>query len=210
MKLYVFQVAPNPTKVRLYLSEREVSGARVEVEEISINIPEGEAKTPGFLKKNPQGQLPVLELENEIFITESLPIIEYFEEYDPQYKMFGNTSEARAISRSLERTVDTGVLIPVGMTVHATRSPIGLPPNAEVAAAGLRSARGTLELLNVLMSDGRSYLEGDEPSVADCTLAAALQFGRFGRLSLLDDLDHLAIWDERYRARPAAKNILII
>ena len=60
------------------------------------------------------------------------------------------------------------------------------------------------------MSDGRSYLGGDEPSVADCTLAAALQFGRFGRLSLLDDLDHLAIWDERYRARPAAKNILII
>ena len=77
MKLYVFQVAPNPTKVRLYLSEREASGARVEVEEISINIPEGEAKTPGFLKKNPQGKLPVLELENEIFITESLPIIEY-------------------------------------------------------------------------------------------------------------------------------------
>ena len=144
MKLYVFQVAPNPTKVRLYLSEREVSGARVEVEEISINIPEGEAKTPGFLKKNPQGQLPVLELENEIFIAESLPIIEYFEEYDPQYKMYGNNSEARAISRSLERTVDTGVLIPVGMAVHATRSPIGLPPNAEVAAAGWRSARRRL------------------------------------------------------------------
>lgn len=210
MKLYVFQVAPNPTKVRLYLSERQVSGARVEVEEISINIPEGEAKTLEFLKKNPQGKLPVLELENETFITESLPIIEYFEEYDPQYTMFGKNSEARAVSRSLERTVDTGVLIPVGMTVHATRSPIGLPPNAEVAAAGLRSARDTLEHLNALMSDGRSYLGGDEPTVADCTLAAALQFGRFGRLSLLDDLEQLAIWDERYRARPAAQNILII
>ena len=112
------------------MSEREASGARVEVEEISINIPEGEAKTPGFLKKNPQGKLPVLELENEIFITESLPIIEYFEEYDPQYKMFGNTSEARAISRSLERTVDPGVLIPVGMAVHATR----LFPKIETAS----------------------------------------------------------------------------
>ena len=210
MKLYVFQVAPNPTKVRLYLSERAASGAPLEVEEISINIPEGEAKTPEFQKKNPQGRLPVLELDEGPCITESLPIIEYFEESDDQYRMFGRSSEERALSRSLERIVDTGVLIPVGMSVHATRSPIGLPPNADVAEAGVRSARGTLEHLDELLSDGRDYLGGDNPGVADCTLAAALQFGRFGRLSLLEDLEGVIGWEERFRARPTTEGILII
>ena len=200
--LHHYPLSPSSRLIRLYLSEKKI--------EFVTKLELFWERSDALLKLNPSGEVPILSDEDNTVLCGSGVIIEYFEEYDPQYKMFGNTSEARAISRSLERTVDTGVLIPVGMTVHATRSPIGLPPNAEVAAAGLRSARGTLELLNVLMSDGRSYLEGDEPSVADCTLAAALQFGRFGRLSLLDDLDYLAMWDERYRARPAAKNILII
>ena len=30
MKLYMFQVAPNPTKVRLYLAEKAEGGAKIE------------------------------------------------------------------------------------------------------------------------------------------------------------------------------------
>ncbi len=31
MKLYAFPVAPNPTKVRLYLAEKEAGGAQIEL-----------------------------------------------------------------------------------------------------------------------------------------------------------------------------------
>ena len=77
MKLYVFQVAPNPTKVRLYVAEKNAAGDELPVDEISVNIPEGEARTPEFLKKNPHGQLPVLELDDGRCFAESLAIIEY-------------------------------------------------------------------------------------------------------------------------------------
>jgi glutathione S-transferase len=44
--------------------------------------------------------------------------------------------------------------------------------------------------------------------VADCTLAAALQFGRFGQLPLPDGYPRLAAWDQRYRARAPARSVL--
>jgi glutathione S-transferase len=38
MKLYTFPVAPNPTKVRLYLAEKAARGAAVPLEEIRVNL----------------------------------------------------------------------------------------------------------------------------------------------------------------------------
>ncbi len=46
-------------------------------------------------------------------------------------------------------------------------------------------------------------------TVADCTLAAGLQFARFGEVELPDRWPHLMAWDERFRARPAAREILV-
>ena len=44
---------------------------------------------------------------------------------------------------------------------------------------------------------------------ADCTLASAYQFARFGKVALPPDLPHLAAWDERFRERPAAREVLV-
>ncbi len=74
MKLYDFVGAPNPKKVRVYLAEK---GITVPVE--PVNIVSGENRTAEFLKKNPLGGLPVLELDDGATLTESLAIIEYFE-----------------------------------------------------------------------------------------------------------------------------------
>ena len=41
MKLYTFPVAPNPTKVRLYLAEKRAGGAGIEVEEVTVARPLG-------------------------------------------------------------------------------------------------------------------------------------------------------------------------
>jgi hypothetical protein len=42
MKLYIFQVAPNPTEVRLYLAEKAASGAVIDLPQVSINLPKGD------------------------------------------------------------------------------------------------------------------------------------------------------------------------
>ncbi len=64
MKLYFFPFAPNPTKVRLYIAEKRERGAAIELEEVLVNLVEGEQNGPEHLARNPRGALPVLELDS--------------------------------------------------------------------------------------------------------------------------------------------------
>src|SRR4029077_18883577 len=91
MKIYDFVGAPNPKKLRLYLAEK---GITISTE--PVNIVTGENRTPEFLKRNPLGGLPVLELDDGSYLTESLAIMEYFEELHPNPPMIGGTPLERA------------------------------------------------------------------------------------------------------------------
>jgi glutathione S-transferase len=56
MKLYAFASSPNCWKVLAVA--RELS---LPIETIQVDLFNGEAKTPAFLAKNPNGRVPVLE-----------------------------------------------------------------------------------------------------------------------------------------------------
>ena len=58
MKLYYFPIAPNPTKVLVYLAEKGI-----ELEMVRVDLTRGEQQAPEHLARNPAGRLPVLELE---------------------------------------------------------------------------------------------------------------------------------------------------
>lgn len=210
MKLYIFQVAPNPTKVRLYLAEKVAGGAVIDIPQVSVNLPKGEQRTPEHLARNPLGRLPVLELHDGSCLTESLAIIEYLEECFPSPPLIGRSPLERARVRELERIADLGVLLPVGRIIHATRSPIGLPPNPEIATHFHKILPEGLQLLDARLADGRPFVAGERPSIADCTLAAALQFARFGKVEIASTFAHLLRWDERYRERAVAKSVLTL
>src|SRR5881397_4022521 len=105
MKIYDFVGAPNPKKLRVYLVEK---GLDIPFE--PVNIVTGENRTPEFLKRNPLGGLPVLELDDGRHLTESLAIIEYLEELHPSPPMIGTAPLERARVRELERIVELGVL----------------------------------------------------------------------------------------------------
>ena len=87
MKLYVFPVAPNPTRVRLYLAEKSSGGAEFDIQEVMVNLPEKQQQSREHLKRNPLAKLPVLEIEDGVYLTESLAIIEYLEELVPDPPM---------------------------------------------------------------------------------------------------------------------------
>ena len=57
MKLYDFPGAPNPRRVKIFAKEKEIS-----LELINCDMAKREHKSEGFLKKNPSGNIPVLEL----------------------------------------------------------------------------------------------------------------------------------------------------
>ncbi len=199
MKLYDFPFAPNPRKLRVYLAEKGI-----EIPRVMVNIVKGEQNTPAFAAMNPMGGLPVLELDDGTCLRESLAIIEYLEELHPEPPMIGATPLERARVRALERTADLGVLLGVARVLHNTHAVLpGRVPNPEVAAIARRDLEKPAHFLDAQLSDGRRFVAGNHVTIADCTLFAAFEFARSGKLEIAWPAQ-LARWDERFRERPSA------
>ena len=208
MKLYMVPLAPNPTKVMLYIAERAKLGVDMGIEQIVVNTVKGRHKEPAHLARNPFGTVPVLELDDGSHLVESLAIIEYLEDRFPENGLLGVTPGERGKARDVERIIDLRIAGPMGQYGHAKNSPLGRPPNPELAARMEQSVQTPLDYLEDLLSDGRPLLLGERPSIADCTLQASLQFLRYVEADLFGDRQRLRNWDTHYRARPAAKSVL--
>ena len=198
MKLFYHPVAPNPARVWFYLNEK--GDAASSVERVFVDIAQAEQRTPEFLQMNPRGVLPVLEMEDGSYLGESVAIIEYLEEKFPQPAMIGNNAEERAITRSRERDIEMNVLLRIVRLVHATKSPLGLPPNPAVAEAENKQLPSGLERVDSWLADGE-FVMGIRPSIADCTLLAALNFAQFGEISISEEYEHLQRWMQLYPLR---------
>ncbi|MDJ0848676.1 MAG: glutathione S-transferase family protein [Myxococcota bacterium] len=209
MRLYVFPGAPNPTRVRLFLAEKAEAGAAIAIEQVTVNLIKGEQRTPEHRARHPLGKLPVLELDDGSYHTESLAIIEYLEELHPEPPLCGGDPRERLEVRELERLAELGVLRPVALIVHNTNSPLGLPPNPPVADYFRSVLPDALGVLDERLSDGRRFMAGERPSIADCTLAAALQFARLRGVAIDPGFAHVLRWDARYRKRAPAKAVLV-
>ncbi|MCY4212513.1 MAG: glutathione S-transferase family protein [Gammaproteobacteria bacterium] len=208
MKLYMVPLAPNPTKVMLYIAERAELGLDMGIEQIVVNTVKGRHKEPAHLVRNPFGTVPTLELDDGSHLVESLAIVEYLEDRFPEHGLLGASPEERGRARDVERIIDLKVASAMGQYGHAKNSPLGRPPNPELAARMEQSLQLPLDYLESLLSDGRPLLLGERASIADCTLQASLQFMRFVEADLFGERQRLRDWDERYRARPAAQSVL--
>lgn len=210
MKLYTQRIAPNPTKLDLYLAEKAALGRDIPLERILVNLIKGEQHSPAMAAKNPLRRVPFLELDDGTILPESLAIIEYFEECWPEPSLIGSTPQEHASTRALERGIDIEILYGVALIVHSTNSPAGYPKNPGVAAWFAASMKTPLAVLNQRLSDGRPFVAGARPTIADCSLGAALQFARFGKLELLGPYEHIDAWDRRYRMREAVRSVFVV
>ncbi len=208
MKLYMVPLAPNPTKVMLYIAERAELGVNMGIEQVVVNTVKGRQREPAHLARNPFGTLPVLELNQGSYLVESLAIIEYLEDKFPAGRLLGESPEDRARARDVERIIDLRVAGPMAQYVHASNSPLGYPPDPEKAAQLELGLQTPLDYLENLLSDGRPLLLGEQAAIADCTLQASLQFLRYAEADLFGERPALRAWDERHRQRPAAQSVL--
>jgi glutathione S-transferase len=201
MKLYSFFGAPNPKRVRVYLVEK---GLEVPIEE--VNIVTGENRTPEFLEKNPLGGLPVLELDDGSHLTESLAIIEYFEELRPNPSMIGATPLERARVRELERIAEVGVLLRVGTIFQNTHPFMAtrIKQSADAAESARTLLANSLKVLDARIGD-RPFVAGQRPTIADCTLCAALQFAEFAQVTIDPTYANVTRWYEAFKQRPSAQ-----
>jgi glutathione S-transferase len=199
MKLYDFEFAPNPRKLRVYLAEKGLVIPRE-----SVNLVKGEQASAAFLAKNPMGGLPVLELDDGTCLRESLAIIEYLEELHPAPPMIGTDPRERAQVRAIERTAVLALIGGVARVFHNTRAVLpGRQPDPTAAAVARRDLEKPSQYLASLLGDGRAFLAGDRVTIADCTAFAAMEFSRTGDLAI-EWPDPLADWFTRFRERPSA------
>jgi len=200
MKLYDFPLAPNPKKVRVYLAEKGLTMAIEPVDAIN-----GANRTPEFLAKNPLGGLPVLELDDGTCLPESLAIMEYLEELHPEPPMIGREPFERARVRATERICDLGVLFGVA-TVFQNTSPFfakRVKQSADAADTGRVRLAANLKVLNDLIG-ANPFVCGARPTIADCTLFAALEFAAFAGLTVDPQLSNVIRWHAAFKERPSA------
>jgi glutathione S-transferase len=202
MKLYN-SVGPNPQVVRTFMAERGIS---VPLEE--IDIMGGANRQADYLKVNPAGQLPALQLDDGSILTEITVICEYLDETHPGTPLMGDTPEARALIRSWTRWADLNVCEPLA---NGFRFSEGLPLFQDrmrcvpEAAPGLKAcAQDKLEWLDGQLGD-RQFLAGDQFSLADILLSCFLAFGEQVGQPLNRDLKTLSAWFDRCQARDSAK-----
>ena len=78
LRLYDYLPSGNGYKIRLLLSRLGIPFTRIE-----MDILKGETRTPAFLARNPNGRIPVLELESGAHLAESNAILWYLADGTP-------------------------------------------------------------------------------------------------------------------------------
>jgi len=202
MKAYVFAGAPNPRKLIVYLREK---GLDIPLE--SVDILSGANRTPEFLKKNPLGGLPVLELDDGSHLTESLAIIQYLEELHPTPPMIGTSPVERARVRELERICELGVLSSVAQIFQNTHPFMAgrFKQSPDAADNGRTRLANTLKVLDATIGGSRKFVAGSRPTIADCTLLAGLEFAEFAQVPLDPAFKNVTRWYAGFKERPSAQ-----
>ncbi len=204
MKLYYeANPAPNPRKVLIFMAEK---GLDIPLERVRMQ--KREHKAPEFVKKNPLGQVPVLELDDGTCISESLAICRYLEELHPTPSLFGRTPLERANIEMWLRRAEFRLWNPMGQVwINADPRTAAVNPN-QFKGYGEHSKKvvaNAMRWFDKELSDGRAFLAGPDYSMADIVLLCGIDFSKFINLEMPEDAPHLRAWYTRVSERPSAK-----
>ena len=201
MKLYEFTQAPNPRRVRVFLAEKGVS-----VPTVQVNIGAAENRKPEFLKINPMGGLPVLELDDGTHIAESVAICRYFEVLHPEPNLMGKDAKEQAVVEMWNRRMEFEVL---GMAAGAFRNTSDffkgrIPQVREYGEVCHVAVIKRLEWLDQELAN-REFIAGNRYTIADITALIGIDFGRTTQIRIQPEQKNLARWHAAVSARPSAK-----
>ncbi len=201
MKIYDSTLAPNPRRVRIFLAEKGI-----EVPYEQINLAKAENRSPEFLKINPLGGIPVLELDDGTHIAESVAICRYFEEQQPEPPLMGTDAKDRAVVEMWQRRMELNVLLLTAQTFRNTHEFFKgrIPQVAEYGEVCRKAAESSFKWLDGELAK-REFVSGDRYTIADITALCGIDFGRVSGIKIAPDQKNLERWHETVSARPSAK-----
>lgn len=194
MRLYEF----GPTRsirVRWLLQELEAP-----FEAISVDLRHGEHRRPEFLAINPSGKVPAL-VDGDIVLSESVAILLYLAERDPERRFLPRDLAARAqVYRWLLFSATE-----LEQPLWRINKHVALYPEERRIAAEVGNASADFREAGAVADGhlaGRRFVVGDGVTIADFALAYTLDWANEAKL--LDGFEHARAYLERMYQRPHA------
>jgi glutathione S-transferase len=201
MILHDLSAGMHPRRVRIFMAEKGLAIDRREVDAAG-----GANARPDFLRLNPLGKLPVLELDDGSAIAESLAICRYLEAMQPLPSLMGRTSQASAHIEMWTLRMDHELSQPIALAFeHSSdfyRGRIEQVP--EVASWARGRALQTMIWLDGELA-GRSHIAGEDYTMADIVAQCACVLGKAVGLRIPPEMTHLSRWFAQVSARPTAR-----
>ena len=201
-RLFHVPLSPFCRKVRLVLAEK-----KIEVELVEERYWE---RDPDFLRRNPAGKVPVLKLGNKTF-SDSNAICEFLEELHPEPALMPKSIDKKYEVRRLVGWFDDKFHQDVTVNLlyeRVTKKMMGrgYPDSAAIKAGG-KNIKFHLDYMAFLL-ESRSWLAGDQMTLADFTAAAHLS-----ALDYISDVDWnrsavVKDWYAKIKSRPAFRGVL--
>jgi glutathione S-transferase len=207
MKLYDFPFAPSPRKVGIFVAEKGI-----EIPTGVIDLRERQQHSPEFLKLNPSGTVPALELDSGVVLTESLAICHYLEGLYPEPNLMGGDALEQALVLmwndilTLEGYLAIQEVLRNESEVFAGRPLPGTVTYAqipELAERGRRRCEVFFDRLEAELAQ-RDHLVSDRFTYADIVAYVYTGFAERGLgASPVETRPHLKAWYRRIGERPA-------
>ncbi len=188
-------------RVRIFLAEKGLS-----VTTRVVDAVKGENKTDDFLRMNPMGRLPVLQLDDGTAIAESLAICRYLEALHPQPPLWGEGAlEAARVdmwTRRMEQQVSTPM---ADIFLHSGDFYRNRIVQVPAYAQWLRERFSqTLAWLDSELAD-KPFIAGPSYTMADIVAQCAFVLGKAVALRIPPEHAHLTRWFADVSARPTAR-----
>ncbi|MEX4007865.1 glutathione S-transferase family protein [Neoaquamicrobium sediminum] len=201
MKLYDGGRAPNPRRVRIFLTEKGI-----EVPLVPVDMGAMGHRSPEVASRNPLRRLPVLELDDGTVITESVAICRYFEETHPEPPLFGTGAVGKAKVEMWQRRMELNFLSAVASAfrhLHPAMKEWEIPQIAEWGEANKPKALDFLAFLDSELAD-REFIASDTFSIADITGMIGIDFMKPARIAVPDECANVRRWYATVASRPSA------
>jgi glutathione S-transferase len=175
LKLYGTLESGNCYKVRLALHQLDIPFGWIE-----IDILEGESRTAAFLARNPNGRVPVLELEDGACLSESNAILWYLAEGTALLPE-GRLDRGRVLQwMCFEQYSHEPFIATSRFYLHFLRDPDG---HAELLAAKREPGYAALSVMERHLSESR-WMVGPSYTIADIALYAYTHVAHEGGFDL--------------------------
>ncbi len=201
VRIFESRRAPNPRRVGVFLAEKGV-----EVERVELDIMSGEHYQDAHISRAGTHQIPVIELSDGSFLSETVAICRYLEALYPDPNLMGGDPLEVAQIEMWQRRVEMGLLLNIAQVIRHTIPAMNALEHVQVPDWGEACkprVEKSLRDLNTRL-EMSPFIACDRFTIADITASVAVGFMRVLRQNPPEDCVALNSWYANIKERPSS------